>query len=194
MSNVLYNKRNMKKNLIAYFLTFCALISLSACGSENPKTIIFHTGPIETDIKEKNDYFKFLDIHPKNKRLIGWSTDNTKENIISDKIRIPKEEVINYFGDSDTLHLYGIFADVINVSFVLDTVTTYSLDSDLNNIEIVPEHNKQDYIFQGWSKNEDKSTIDLEDVQTVTFSTLLPYTTKRNLNLTFYPVYVESNI
>ena len=169
-------------------------LALLGCNSlDNRKAIVFHIGENVVTVKEKGNSFTVDNINQDHKRFVGWSTDETKEHIITDTLSINKSDLTDYFQDSNSLELFAIYADILKVNFVLEETTSFELDSELNNIESVPEHSKENLRFKGWSTSEEGTKVVLDDVATVSYRTIYPIANGA-FEISFYPVYMQNNI
>ena len=180
------------KIVLPYFLIIGCSLSLFGCATkeEEKKSIVFHIGEQNQEVFMINHSFKVDDVSQDHKRFMGWSTDETKRNIIFDDLEIKEEDVIDYFVDNNSFDLFAIYADVLNVSFVLETTTTFALDSELNNKEIVPNPTKDGSVFKGWSLAKEGTDVVLDNVSTVSYSTISPIANGA-YDISFYPVYVS---
>lgn len=180
------------KIVLPYFLIIGCSLSLFGCATkeEEKKSIVFHIGEQNQEVFMVNHSFKVDDVSQDHKRFMGWSTDETKRNIIFDDLEIKEEDVIDYFVDNNSIDLFAIYADVLNVSFVLETTTTFALDSELNNKEIVPNPTKDGSVFKGWSLVKEGTDVVLDNVSTVSYSMISPIANGA-FDISFYPVYVS---
>lgn len=180
------------KIVLPYFLIIGCSLSLFGCTTkeEEKKSIVFHIGEQNQEVFMINHSFKVDDVSQDHKRFMGWSTDETKRNIIFDDLEIKEEDVIDYFVDNNSIDLFAIYADVLNVSFVLETTTTFALDSELNNKEIVPNPTKDGSVFKGWSLAKEGTDVVLDNVSTVSYSMISPIANGA-YDISFYPVYVS---
>ena len=199
MSNVLYNKSTMKMYKNCRFLCFIICVSsILAVGCKNNKfssfLIKFH---IESDIKEiygSNDGYIVEGVNKDNKRFLGWSTTDSKKNIISTEIDVKNSTVESLFNEDKILDLYAIYADLITVNFMLESTITYTLDSDLKNEENVPDSDKNGFYIKGWSNdNQSEDIILRNDVYTISYSSINRIANGDSV-INFYPIYGESNI
>ena len=176
----------------SFVLVASSAIALFGCKqNEKNKSIVFHIGENTTRVNEENGSFKVNDVTQDHHRFMGWSTDGTKAKIVSQEKDVDLGLINSYFVNQDSLDLYAVYATILTVSFVLDTTTTYYLDSDLDNKENVPAHQKDNYIFMGWSTNKDQSSIDLSDVEIVSYSTVKSIANE-DYTINLYPVYLSS--
>ena len=180
------------KIVLPYFLIIGCSLSLFGCATkeEEKKSIVFHIGEQNQEVFMINHSFKVDDVSQDHKRFMGWSTDETKRNIIFDDLEIKEEDVIDYFIDCNSIDLFAIYADVLNVSFVLETTTTFALDSELNNKEIVPNPTKDGSVFKGWSLVKEGTDVVLDNVSTISYSMISPIVNGA-FDISFYPVYVS---
>ena len=181
--------------ILPLVLMFFYVASLCSCkgtiSSVNQiKSVIFHIGESTQEVDVENNVFKAGNTAQEHRRFIGWSTDQSKEHIVSRDEEVKKEDIQEYFLNKASLDLYAIYADILKVSFVLENTTTYELDSDLENRELVPSHSKQGFAFEGWSKTKDGTTIDLGDVATVSYAGIAPIANGA-YEISFYPIYSE---
>ena len=199
MSNVLYNKSTMKMYKNRRFLCFIICVSnILAVGCKNNKfsnfLIKFH---IESDIKEiygSDDGYIVEGVNKDSKRFLGWSTTDSKKNIISTEIDVKNSTVETLFNEDKTLDLYAIYADLITVNFMLESTITYTLDSDLKNEENVPDSDKSGFYIKGWSNdNQSEDIILRNDVYTISYSSINRIANGDSV-INFYPIYGESNI
>ena len=187
----------MNKAFMVFLITGLSS-SLFACNKKAGETVIknhyinFHIGEEITKVNEENSAFKVIDTNLEHHRFIGWSTTTNKKNIIiNNDTDIKFDDVSQYFAHQEQLDLYAIYAELLTVHFVLEEITTFTLDSDLQNKEKIPEHHQDGMTFNGWSINQDKSTIDLANLTYVSYadvSSLNP----GNYDISFYPVYSAS--
>ena len=187
-----YNKFKMKGK-INLLLVICASGTLFACNNttsvKEERYVVFHIGEKVSKVKEEDRSFNPANVEQEHQRFIGWSTSESKDNVIFyNNNPLNYEDIAQYFNGNEC-HLYAIYADVLTVNFVLKTTATFKLDSELNNQENVPEANKDGYTFNGWSLKENKTTVDLApEVKTVTYTTLNPLANGQHV-LNFYPIY-----
>ena len=179
-----------------FSLVFVAFYGVSLCGcktaptSENSvKSVLFHIGEKVVEVAPSNNTFKVDNVNLEHRRFIGWSLDESKENIISNDLEINKHDLEEY-SNKESLDLYAIYAEILSVSFVLEKTTTFELDSDLENRELVPAHDKEGFAFEGWSKEQNSTSIALGDVDAVSYASIAPIA-DGNYEISFYPVYSE---
>lgn len=201
--NLLYNKINIMKERVSQITKCLIVLSASSVlfGCTKPiiepqsfKGIIFHIDDNVANVMEGDKVFKTIDVSKDNHRFLGWSTTREKENIIIDNNEdIPYESVKEYFGDADVIDLYAIYADVLTLNFVLETTTTFTLDSELNNRENIPVVNDKDTAtFEGWSLQVNSSNADLsKDVTSINYEEAAVLA-KGKYVLSFYPVYYST--
>lgn len=195
---MIYNKENMKasyrRSLICFALCFSNILLVS-CNNEYSKNLIkFHIADEIKEIHGSKDGFSVSDVDKENKRFLGWSTSESKQNIITSDVDIKYSTVENLFNENNVLDLYAIYANLITVNFVLQTMVTYTLDSELKNSETVPNTEKDGFFLKGWSTLEGSNEVILKNsVTNVSYSTILPIA-KDNSIINFYPVYKETNI
>ena len=195
---MVYNNDNMKANcrrsLICFALCF-SNTSLVGCNNKYSKNLIkFHIADEVKEIRGNKDGFSVSDVDKENKRFLGWSASESKQNIITSDVDIKYSTVENLFNESNVLDLYAIYANLITVNFVLQTTVTYTLDSELKNSEIVPNTEKDGFYFKGWSIAEGSNEVVLaNDVTNISFSTILPIAKDKSV-INFYPIYKELNI
>ena len=182
--------KKLQKTLTSLILAISSATALFGCVGETfSKSVTFHIGENSFVAKAENSHFKADGVEWAHHRFMGWSTDTSKENIISDSQIIKVEDVAELFGEEDNLDLYAVYATVLTVRFVLDTTTTFSLDSDYENKETVPAHTKESFIFQGWSLTENGTSVALRDFKEVSYSLVAPIL-NGEYEASFYPVYV----
>ena len=185
--------KKKRKTLASLLLMASTATLIASCGfNENAnKSVTFHIGE-NTYVTKWGEPFTAESVEKKHHRFLGWSTDTTKENIVSHDTTLSLEEVEEHFDENGNVDLYAIYSDVLTVSFVLDTTTTFHLDSDLENKETVPNHFKENFIFQGWSMEQGGSSIALRDFSEVSYSIVAPIL-KGEYEASFYPVYVSED-
>lgn len=185
--------KKKRKTLASLLLMASTATLIASCGfNENAsKSVTFHIGE-NTYVTKWGEPFTAESVEKKHHRFLGWSTDTTKENIVSQDATLSLEEVEEHFDENGNVDLYAIYSDVLTVSFVLDTTTTFHLDSDLENKEAVPNHFKENFIFQGWSIEQGGSSIALRDFSEVSYSIVAPIL-KGEYEASFYPVYVSED-
>lgn len=185
--------KKKRKTLASLLLMASTATLIASCGfNENAnKSVTFHIGE-NTYVTKWGEPFTAESVEKKHHRFLGWSTDTTKENIVSQDTTLSLEEVEEHFDENGNVDLYAIYSDVLTVSFVLDTTTTFHLDSDLENKETVPNHFKENFIFQGWSMEQGGSSIALRDFSEVSYSIVAPIL-KGEYEASFYPVYVSED-
>ena len=182
------------KKIWSFLLVISASFALLGCNQqsieEKNKSVVFHIGGKLTTVNEESGSFRIDNVEQEHQRFMGWSTDGTKAHIVSQEKDVNLALINTYFVNQDSLDLYAVYANVLTVNFVLETTTTFYLDSDLENKETIPERQKDGFIFNGWSIHEDQSSIDFGDVKTVSYSDV---STLANADYTinFYPVYVS---
>ena len=187
-------------NFLAFILVGFSVVSLCSCGASSSsgtlryRPIVFHVGEKTFEFTEEDNEYQIGDLDQAHRRFAGWSTDETKQHIICEDKEVTKEKIKEYIyaSSSDHLDLYAIYAEILNVAFVVNdsTATTAALDSILENTLVVPEHQKDGFIFEGWSKTKDSNKIDLGDVATVSYASVAPIANGA-YEVTFYPVYSE---
>ena len=167
--------------------------STTSKGSASSYGIIFHIGNTSASVLESNNSFKVIDTNQEHKRFLGWGISTTKDSIIiNNNDDIPFESVKEYFINTNVIDLYAIYADLLTVNFVLETTTTYTLDSELQNKEITPYHEKDGFDFKGWSINQNLALIDLNDITYVTYNDIYPLANEK-YEVSLYPVYEEKS-
>ena len=187
--------KTKRKTFIPLLLAASCVSAIASCGVNNipSKSVTFHIGE-ETYLVKGHDHFSLEEgVEQEHHRFLGWSVDSTKTGIVSTDADISLEEVEEYFENADNLDLYALYSDVLTVSFVLDTTTTFTLDSDLENKETVPNHFKENFIFQGWSLEQNGTSIALRDFSEVSYSIVAPIL-KGEYEASFYPVYVSEDV
>ncbi len=195
---MIYNNDNMKANcrrsLVCFALCFSNTL-LVGCNNKYSKNLIkFHIADEVKEIHGSKDGFSVSDVDKESKRFLGWSTSESKQNIITSDVDIKYSTVENLFNENNVLDLYAIYANLITVNFVLQTTVTYTLDSELKNSETVPNTEKDGFFLKGWSTLEGSNDVILKNsVTNVSYSTILPIA-KDDSIVNFYPVYKESNI
>lgn len=177
--------------LVSLLLAAFSATLIASCGFNSSKSITFHIGE-NTFVVTGRDSFSTEGVEQEHHRFLGWSVDQTKTGIVSKDAEITLDEVEEYFEKADNLDLYALYSDVLTVSFVLDTTTTFTLDSDLENKETVPNHFKENFIFQGWSLEQNGTSIALRDFSEVSYSIVAPIL-KGEYEASFYPVYVSED-
>ena len=187
-------------NFLAFILVGFSVVSLCSCGTSSSsgtlryRPIVFHVGEKTFEFTEEDNEYQIGDLNQAHRRFAGWSTDETKQHIICEDKEVTKEKIKEYIyaSSSDHLDLYAIYADILNVAFVVNdsTATTAALDSILENTLVVPEHQKDGFIFEGWSKTKDGKSLDLGDVATVSYASVAPIANGA-YEVSFYPVYSE---
>ena len=186
----------MKVKLKKYF-SFIIVASYSTllfgCKSkiEAPQTVYFHIGDMTIEATNIDGFFNVDFIEKDNNRFIGWSTDSSKEHILTNSKNVPEHVIIEKFGDKN-VDLYAIYANVLTVNFVLDNVFTVKLDSELNNIENVPDATKYGFEFIGWKTEDDLINLSPK-TKTITYSQIEPLV-KDKTTVDFYPTYEQLNI
>ena len=175
---------NRKHRLVPIILLSLYTTSLCGCGASSSsgtlkyRPVIFHIGERTVEFTEEDNVYELGDLSQEHRRFAGWSTDETKDHIICEDNEVTKEKIKEYIYTSSkiSIDLYAIYADVLDVSFVVNTNTFTSgqLDSILENTILVPEHSKDGFVFEGWSKTPNSTTIDLGDVATVSYASIAP--------------------
>ena len=186
-------------NFLPFVLFSLYTVSLCSCGQTFSSTLkyrplVFHIGEKTVEFTEKDSTYELGNLDQEHRRFAGWSTDETKDHIICEDKEVTREKILDYIytSSSDHLDLYAIYADIINVAFVVNANSgaTAALDSILENTLVIPEHQKDGFIFEGWSKTEGSNTIDLGDVATVSYGSVAPIA-NGSYEISFYPVYSE---
>ncbi len=186
-------------NFLPFILIGFYTVSLCSCGQTSSNTlryrpIVFHIGEKTVEFTEEDNTYELGNLDQEHHRFAGWSTDETRNHIICEDKDVTKEKIKDfiYSSSSDRLDLYAIYADIINVAFVVDANNGASaaLDSILENTLVVPEHQKEGFIFEGWSKTQGSTTIDLGDVATVSYASIAPIA-NGSYEINFYPVYSQ---
>ncbi|MBO7614507.1 MAG: CotH kinase family protein [Bacilli bacterium] len=187
----------MKKISKRRFLCFaiCASNILTVgCNKYSKFTIKFHIDDEVKEIQGSNDGYIVEEVNKENKRFIGWSTTQSKKDIVSTDVDVKNSSVENLFNKDNILELYAIYADVITVNFMLESPVTFTLDSDLKNNEKVPENNKEGSYIKGWALSSESNEITLKnDVYTVSYSNISPLTNGDSV-INFYPIYKNTNV
>ena len=177
-----------------YAVSLCSCGASSSSGTLRYRPIVFHIGERTVEFTEEDSIYQIEDLDQAHRRFAGWSTDETKDHIICEDKDVSKEKIKDfiYYSSSDRLDLYAIYADILDVAFVVNESVgkTAALDSILENTLTVPEHQKEGFVFEGWSKSINSKTIDLGDVATVSYSSIAPIANGA-YEITFYPVYKE---
>lgn len=186
-------------NFLPFVLFNLYTVSLCSCGQTFSSTLkyrplVFHIGEKTVEFTEKDSTYELGNLDQAHRRFAGWSTDESKDHIICEDKEVTREKILDYIytSSSDHLDLYAIYADIINVAFVVNANSgaTAVLDSILENTLVIPEHQKDGFIFEGWSKTEGSNTIDLGDVATVSYASVAPIA-NGSYEISFYPVYSE---
>ena len=188
-------KKYNKRKFLCFIICVSNILAVGCKNNEFSKFLIkFHVGDEIKEVHGSEGGYIVEGINKDGKRFLGWSTTESKRNIISTDVDVKNSTVETLFNEDKILDLYAIYADVITVNFMLESKVTYTLDSDLKNTENIPESDKTGFYIKGWSISEQSSEITLKnDAYTVSYASVSPIS-NGDIVINFYPIYSESNV
>ena len=189
----------MKTNLKRPFLCFILCVfNISTVGCDNDEDqnflIRFHIGDEIKEVCQTDGTYNAGDVSQEHKRFLGWSKTTGKEFIISEDVNLNASTVEEILNGNKNVDLYAVYADVLTVNFMLEHKVTLYLDSELNNVEAIPNAFKGGYTFKGWSKDETSNQISLIASETTISYSTISLITSGEYEVNLYPIYVENNI